>query len=227
MSEKKIINNDSKSRRGFLGDLTKWIGGTALLAATANVFSSNKVKADTTSTNSSDPFIGEIIMFAGNFAPRNWAFCNGQLLQISSFSALFSILGTTYGGNGESTFGLPDLRGRVPIHSGNSQGPGLNNRPLGSKSGNENHTLTVNQMPSHNHGGSMKVNSEAGTTDTPSNGYLATNSEGVKHYSSSQNASTGDQSIPLQGGGQQFNIMQPFLAVNFIIAINGTFPSPS
>ena len=97
----------------------------------------------------SDPFIAEIIMFGGNFAPRGWAFCDGQLLSISSNSALFSILGTTYGGDGRTTFGLPDLRGRVAMHPGS--GPGLTQRRLGEKSGMETVTLTTNQIPSHNH----------------------------------------------------------------------------
>ncbi len=97
----------------------------------------------------SDPFIGQIQTFGFNFAPRGWARCDGQLLPISSNSALFSLLGTTYGGDGRTTFGLPDLRGRAALHQG--QGPGLSNRNLGQRAGAENTTLTVNQMPSHNH----------------------------------------------------------------------------
>src|SRR6476620_8139642 len=96
-------------------------------------------------------YIAESRLFAGNFAPRGWAFCQGQLLSISQNTALFSILGTTYGGNGQTTFGLPDLRGRVPIHSGGSQGPGLSPYDLGEMGGTETNTLTINQMPAHNH----------------------------------------------------------------------------
>jgi microcystin-dependent protein len=106
-----------------------------------------------------DPFIGEIIMFAGNFAPRGWAFCDGQLLPISQNSALFSILGTTYGGDGRTTFALPDLRGRVPIHAGTS-GPGLSYRNLGAKEGQEEMSLTVSQIPSHTHSNSIPVNTQ-------------------------------------------------------------------
>ncbi|MBD3756388.1 MAG: phage tail protein, partial [Gammaproteobacteria bacterium] len=97
----------------------------------------------------SEPFVGEIRMFAGNFAPRGWAFCDGQLLAVSQNDALFSLLGTIYGGDGRTTFGLPDMRGRIPVHQGS--GPGLSPRRLGSKSGAETETLTVNQMPSHTH----------------------------------------------------------------------------
>ena len=101
------------------------------------------------SRNSTEPFIAEIIMFAGNFAPRGWALCDGQLLPISQNSALFSILGTTYGGDGRTTFGLPDLRGRSPMHEGS--GPGLSSRTLGSKTGSESNILNTNQLPSHTH----------------------------------------------------------------------------
>src|SRR6478672_10112699 len=97
----------------------------------------------------SEPFLAEIIMFAGNFAPRGWAFCQGQILSIAQNTALFSLLGTTYGGNGQTTFALPDLRGRVPVGTG--QGPGLSNYDLGQVSGSESVTLTVSQMPAHNH----------------------------------------------------------------------------
>ncbi|HWA86216.1 MAG TPA: tail fiber protein [Opitutus sp.] len=116
----------------------------------------------------SEPFIGEIVMFAGNFAPRNWALCNGQIMSIAQNQALFAILGTTYGGNGTSTFGLPDLRGRVPVHSGNSQGPGLQPVVLGEMGGVETVTLTQGNLPIHTHvatftptgggGGSLQVN---------------------------------------------------------------------
>ena len=101
------------------------------------------------SRNSADPLLAEIIMFAGNFAPRGWAFCDGQLLAVSQYSALFSLLGTTYGGDGRTTFGLPDLRGRTAIHPGT--GPGLTNRQLGAKGGSENNTINITQLPTHKH----------------------------------------------------------------------------
>ena len=222
MDKKLAIKNDSKTRRGFLQGAAKWIGGKALLAATANVFTSNKVNADTSSINSADPFIGEIMMVGYNFAPRNWAFCSGQLLSISQNQALFSLLGTSFGGDGRTTFGLPDLQGRVPMHSGN--GPGLSPRRIGQKSGSENVTLTTAQIPAHNH--STLVNSAGGTSDNPVNNYMASNSEGVKHYSST--IGTGGE----YGGGtanagvfQSHNNMQPYTVVNFVIALYGTFPS--
>lgn len=117
-----------------------------------------------------EPFIGQIIMFGGNFAPRGWALCDGQLLPISQYSALFSILGTFYGGDGRTTFGLPDLRGRVPMHPGN--GAGLTQRQLGQKLGAENNVLTTPNLPSHNHGVVLAAKEEA-NTDNPTGNYIA------------------------------------------------------
>src|SRR3954449_6617686 len=111
------------------------------------------------------PFIGQISLFGGNFAPRGWAFCNGQLLAVSQNTALFSILGTTYGGNGETTFALPDLRGRVPLHPG--QGPGLSPYVLGENGGQENVTLNVTQLPAHTHAVSPRASNNAQTTNRP------------------------------------------------------------
>ncbi|NOT56941.1 MAG: phage tail protein, partial [Deltaproteobacteria bacterium] len=127
----------------------------------------------------SDPFIGEIIMFGGNFAPRGWAFCNGQLLSIAQNTALFSILGTTYGGDGRTTFALPDLRGRVPVHAGNSQGPGLPPVQLGEMAGSPSVTLTVSQMPMHNH---LVVASQTATTTDPNGGVPGNDARGTPIY---------------------------------------------
>ncbi len=169
------------------------------------------------------PFIGQITIFAGNFAPRNWAFCNGQLLFIAQNTALFSILGTTYGGNGTTNFALPDLRGRVPIHFG--QGPGLSNYVEGQLGGEESHTLTQNEMPAHNH----QANSVAGGGNqaSPAGGLPAIESTGTSlDYSSGvANAAMGNSMISTAGGSQPHNNMQPYLAVNYIIALNGIFPS--
>ena len=155
-------------------------------------------------------------MFAGNFAPRQWAFCDGQLLPISSNSALFSILGTTYGGDGRTTFALPDLRGRVPIHQGH--GPGLSDYRLGQKSGAENVTLTVAQLPSHNHsvGGS-----ESGATKGPENAVPGTPGA----YSPSADVQMAASMIGNTGGNQGHPNLQPYTVVNFIIAVQGIFPS--
>ena len=177
-----------------------------------------------------DPFLGQIIMFGGNFAPRGWALCDGQLLPIASYSALFSILGTTYGGDGRTTFQLPDLRGRVPVHAGN--GTGLSTRRLGEKGGREAEVLTLQQIPSHNHGntangvtvssegkGVVKTNVAAGNFigDTP-DGFSATAGTGKLG---------GVGATDNSGGNGSHNNMQPYQVVNYIIALQGTFPSRS
>lgn len=168
-----------------------------------------------------DPFIGQIIMFGGNFPPRGWAFCDGQLLPISSHSALFSILGTTYGGDGRSTFALPDLRGRVPIHPGS--GPGLQSRRLGEKSGQEQVTLTVNEMPSHTHQGGMEVGT--GKSGATANGGYIADSNDINKAGGGGNFA--GLQIANAGGNQAHNNMQPYNCVNFIIALEGVYPSRS
>ncbi len=172
-----------------------------------------------------DPFIGEIVMFGGNFNPRGWAKCDGQLLPIDQNSALFSILGTLYGGDGRTTFGLPDLRGRVPINRG--QGPGLTNRMLGSKGGDETATVSANQMPSHNHPlqGSTDQATEAdpgagGGNKVPAMAELTIYTDSAPDVAMAANAIG-----PFVGGGQGHNNVMPFQVVNFIIALAGTFPS--
>ena len=162
-------------------------------------------------------------MFGGNFAPRGWAFCSGQLLSIAQNTALFSILGTTYGGNGQTTFALPDLRSRVPMHPG--QGPGLTPRSLGEMGGTETVTLLNSQMPAHTHQATVAPKaSTSETTDTlPTNQYPAAG--GV--YSPTANAQMGssDVTVGVSGGNQPHNNMSPFTCVNFIIALEGIFPS--
>lgn len=171
-----------------------------------------------------DPFIGEIILFAGNFAPRGWAFCDGQLLPITQYNALFSILGTTYGGDGRTTFALPDLRGRTPIHAG--KGPGLSERRLGSKGGQETVTLTANQIPAHNH--SINVDANIGNTNVPINNILANTGAFDNEYSvGTPNAQLSTHAVGNTGGGQAHNNMQPFTTINYIIALQGVFPSRS
>lgn len=171
----------------------------------------------------SEPFVGEIRMFAGNFAPRGWAFCDGQLLAVSQNDALFSLLGTIYGGDGRTTFGLPDLRGRVPIHAGN--GPGLSSRALGSKGGAENETLTTNQLPSHTH--DLRVTSEvADSTASPANQRPATG-VGLNLYTTDFGTSVNlaSSTIANTGGSQSHTNLMPTLCVNFIIALVGIYPS--
>jgi microcystin-dependent protein len=171
-----------------------------------------------------EPFIGQIIIAGFNFAPRGYATCDGQLLSIAQNTALFSLLGVTYGGNGQTTFGLPDLRGRVPIHQG--QGPGLTNRTMGELSGTENVTLLTANLPSHSH--SLIANSSAGNQGAPVTGsaLAASSARGTNNYSSAApNTVLAAQSVGNAGNGQPFSIMQPYLVVNYAIALQGIFPS--
>lgn len=168
-----------------------------------------------------EPYIGEISWFAGNFAPRGWAKCDGQLLSISQNTALFSILGTQYGGDGRSTFALPDVRGRTVIHSG--RGPGLSDRRIGSKGGTEIETLTINQIPSHSH--DFKASSGGANTATPSNNVLANTGRTRIYEGGAPNVNLSSASITSTGGGQSHNNMQPYTTLNCIIALQGIFPS--
>jgi len=168
-----------------------------------------------------EPFVGEIRMFAGNFAPRGWAFCSGQLLAVSQNDALFSLFGTLYGGDGRTTFGLPDLRGRIPIHAG--QGPGLSPRSLGSKSGGEKVTLTTNQLPSHTH--PVKGTNDAGNSTEPA-GRLPASSTTIDLYvSTAPTVDFNAAAVPGVGGSQSHSNLMPFLCINFIVALFGIYPS--
>jgi len=169
-----------------------------------------------------EPFIGQIIMFGGNFAPRSWAFCDGQLLAISSNTALFSILGTTYGGDGRTTFALPELRGRVAIHAGN--GPGLSNYNLGQKSGTETVTLNSNQMPSHTH--TLRAHSEDAEETNPSGHRLGGTGTAI-YASEAADVNMSGDSVTNTGGNQAHTNIQPYNTVNYIIALLGTYPSRS
>ncbi|UCH24902.1 MAG: phage tail protein [Trueperaceae bacterium] len=172
----------------------------------------------------SDPFIAEIRIFAGNFAPRNWAFCNGQLLPIAQNTALFSLIGTTYGGDGRTTTALPNLKGRAPMHPG--RGPGLTSRRLGEKGGVEAVTLTEAQMPNHTH--TMTASPNPGEEADPAGNSLARSVGGSVYSTNTTNlVSLASQPLPATGGNQAHNNLQPFLVLNFIIALQGTFPSRS
>ena len=174
-----------------------------------------------------DPFMAQIILFGGTFAPRGWAFCNGQLLAIAQHNALFSLLGTTYGGDGRTTFGLPDLQGRVPVHVGN--GAGLPSIRLGQKGGEATVTLTANQMPAHNHSAVIEAVSPLarGTSagPDPTNAY---NAQGGA-YATGKNAKMAADGIAVgqAGGSQSHNNMQPFTGIHYIINLDGTYPSRS
>jgi microcystin-dependent protein len=163
-------------------------------------------------------------MFGGNFAPSGWALCNGQLLAIQQYSALFSILGTYYGGNGTSNFALPNLQGRVPIHWG--QGPGLSPYVIGQMSGTENVTLLNTQMPMHTH--LVNADGNAGGKNSPAGNFpgLVAGTAPEKMYSAGPgNTTMNPAMVGTAGGNQPFPIVQPYLAVTFIIALNGIFPS--
>jgi microcystin-dependent protein len=174
----------------------------------------------------SEPFIAEIRIFAGNFAPRGWAFCNGQLLPVAQNTALFSLIGTTYGGDGRSTTALPNLEGRAPMHPG--RGPGLTDRRLGQRGGVETVTLTEAQMPNHKH--TVEASGDSFNSNDPAGNLLGKSSTpfGGQIYKAS------GTEVPLQenvvgntGGSQAHNNMQPYMAINFIIALVGLYPSRS
>lgn len=194
-----------------------------------------------------EPFIAMIVLFGGNFAPRGWVFCSGQILSVAQNQALFSLLGTTYGGNGQTTFALPDLRGRFPLGTG--QGPGLPAVNLGEMSGTPSTTLLITNMPAHNHVGtiasasvSQAATAGAGTTNTPgptvAPAQLPTFGAGptaqqIKGYGVPDSTTflapstnvTGTVNIGIAGGSQPFSIMNPYLGMNYLIAIEGIFPS--
>lgn len=169
-----------------------------------------------------NPFIGSIVLFCGNFAPAGWALCNGQMLSIAQYTALFSILGTTYGGDGQRTFALPDLRGRVPLHPG--QGPGLSPYFLGQAGGTETTTLLTANMPAHTH--ALNGDNVAGGKEFPGPNHVLGPSLTDKMYSvNPPNTSFNPTSIGAAGGNQPFANMQPYLAINYIIALQGIYPS--
>lgn len=170
-----------------------------------------------------DGYLGEIRMFAGNYAPEGWALCDGSLLQIASYEALFTLLGTTYGGNGSSTFGLPDLRGRAPMSVGT--GTGLSARTLGAAVGVETVTLAPNNQPAHTH---TMAAGGAGTTNTPE-GKLPASVTGFNLYAPATTAPgvMANAAITSSGGNAAHNNMMPTVCINFIIALTGLYPTPN
>ena len=162
------------------------------------------------------PYVGEIRMFAGNFAPAGWMFCEGQTLPISENESLFQLIGTTYGGDGQSTFALPDLRSRVPIHQGN-------NFILAETGGVEEVTLTVPQLPAHSHG--LTATDTPGTQTSPAGNRLGQSRNVVPYINDAPNGTFRAGAVGPTGGSQPHNNMQPYLCVNFIISLFGIFPS--
>lgn len=212
------------------------------LAVSAALFGTLLSASVPVSAASLEPMLGSIDFVGFNFAPRGWASCDGQLLPISSNSALFSLLGTTYGGDGRTTFALPDLRGRVPMHKG--QGPGLSNYAIGQRGGQEAHTLSVTEIPAHTHaatttvdpsGLKMRGNDGAAATPEPGANALASTGRNNTYAAVAPNVDMAPGSvggtasaatvIGSAGGGQAFPSMPPYLVLNCIIALQGVYPS--
>lgn len=173
----------------------------------------------------SEPFIAEIKIFGGNFAPRGYAFCDGQILPISQNTALFSLVGTTYGGDGRSTFGLPDLRGHGTMHPG--RGPGLTPRRLGEKLGSETVTLTEAQLPNHSHSFNATPAPAGEVGPTATNYAARTGGQNAIYSTSAPDVDLSAQAVGTAGGGQAHANLQPALVLNFIIALQGLYPSRS
>lgn len=164
------------------------------------------------------PYVGEIRMFAGNFAPVGWMFCDGQLLAISENETLFQLIGTTYGGDGQSTFALPDLRGRVPVHQGSGY-------QLAQKGGAETVTLTVNQLPAHTH--PMRASTSAANQSSPTGNVVAQSTAADLYVEDTATIGLASDAITSAGGSQPHENLQPCLGITYIISLYGIFPSPN
>ena len=200
-------------RRHFLARTVALIGGASLL---------RHVGFAEAQTAVSGPYLGQIMLISWNFPPKGWAFCNGQLLPINQNQGLFSLLGTTYGGNGTTNFALPNLQGRVPIHSGS--GPGLTPRSRGDVGGEQGHTLTLLELPTHTHVG--RAGHTLASSAAPSGSLVpARNPEGVPQWGPTADGTMAPDAIGTTGSGQAHLNLQPFLVLNYIIALQGVFPS--
>ncbi len=237
--KKKMILNplhkeeSEENRRNFIRKSIAALFGATILTSASDIFSMESktgyiyVKQNGEVINhynpagEAQPFLGEIVSFGCNFAPFHWAFCNGQLLPITGNTALFSLLGTYYGGNGTTNFALPDLRGRVPIGFG--QGTGLSDYSLGQSGGSEGTSLLTTEIPSHSH--SVASSSAIGITPNPSGAFLAQNAEGIGSYTVSGNAVLNNSAIGVTGSGSPHSNIQPILGLNFCIALQGIFPA--
>lgn len=170
----------------------------------------------------SQPYVGEIRIFAGNFAPSGWMFCDGSLLPISLYDTLFTLIGTTYGGDGQSTFGLPDLRGRIPVHAG--QGPGLSsNYPIGQMAGQDQVTITTSAMPAHVH--ALAANTGTGHVAQPQGAYPAAHRDFNAFVAAAPNQGMASPATTSAGGSQPHENLPPYLCVTFIISLFGIYPS--
>jgi microcystin-dependent protein len=202
------------SRRDFVGRAIALLTGGAVLARPRRAAAAVAV--------SPVPYVGELRMFGGNFAPAGWALCDGQVLSIASNSALYGVIGTAFGGDGVTTFALPDLRGRVPLQPG--QGVGLSNRSLGEAAGVETHTLSMAQMPSHTH--TLRASASNGISDSPVGHVLGRSAAAIPQFGSGADTDLSAAAVVPSGGGQPHNNMQPFLTITYIIALQGDPPTP-
>ena len=193
--------------------------GRALAALAAGAWLGRGERA--AEAGSDQPYLGEIRMFAGDFAPVGFALCDGQLLSVDEYPELSNLLGTRYGGDGQVFFAVPDLRGRAPVHRG--AGPGLPSRNLGDVDGAETVTLSVNQIPAHGH--ATGASSTGGTSSNPAGNVPAVDAAGAPRYGASPNVNLAPGALALAGGSQPHSNMQPYLALNFIIALFGTIPT--
>jgi microcystin-dependent protein len=201
-------------RRTFIGRIAAFMAGTVLLG---------RPRAAAADVQSIEPFIGEIMMISCNFPPKGWAFCNGQLLPINQNQALFSLLGTMYGGDGRVTFALPDLRARVPIHRG--QGPGLSLRTIGQSGGATAHTLALPELPAHSH--AARASSGIGIQMSPAGNYPARNPAAIPQYDTIANVAMAAAAISTVGGNQAHTNVQPYTGLSFVIALQGVYPPQS
>jgi microcystin-dependent protein len=170
-----------------------------------------------------DPYLAQVMMFGGNFAPQNWAYCDGSLQSIANNSALFSLLGTTYGGDGQVTFALPDFRGRIGVGTG--QGAGLSYIDLGEMAGTQSNSLLQSNLPPHTHSVKIPTTDGSGTTEDPNGNILALGNATAFTSPSFGSGSYGGVTTSITGGGQPFDIMPPYLGLNFIICVEGIYPS--
>jgi microcystin-dependent protein len=209
------------ARRSLLKRLAGVVA-SSFLAGPVQALLGRATPAAAGTLSSNQPFLGEIILAGFNFAPRGYARCDGQLLPISQNTALFSLLGITYGGDGKSTFALPDLNGRVPIGAG--QGQGLSQRDLGGTGGSATVTLLAVELPAHTHSVGLTYSTAQGTTGSPANAFLASNGAGLPQYAAT---STGTSATGSIAEAQPHNNQQPYLALGFYIALQGIFPPRS
>jgi microcystin-dependent protein len=203
-------------RRQFLARLAAFAAGLAL------PWQARRLEAAPQGTEAAQGYLGEIMLTAFNFAPKGWALCNGQLLPIAQNQGLFSLLGTQYGGNGQTTFALPDMRGRVVIHQG--QGPGLGSHVIGERSGEQAHTLLLTETPAHTH--VARGSSAFGTVVSPANTVVpARNGAQIPEWGVTVDTALGAVAMTNTGGSQAHENQQPYLCLNYVIALQGIFPS--